>query len=148
MYTNGNVGNTFDQYKISYILLCIIIISMQEVYITCPVLISTLINSVKWDLPCFAECCCGPGGVYHHACEGWSSAFCGALSATKLKRQTTAPSATPIHFCWMCTSPRRSGGQTTNNCRHWILPKQREHANISWSRLVCSDCVWKALVFC
>ena len=79
MYNNGNVGNTFDQYKISYILLCIIIIIMQEVYITCPVFISTLIILVKRDLPCFAECCCGPGGVYHHACEGWSSAFCGSL---------------------------------------------------------------------
>ena len=79
MYTNGNIGNTFDQYKISYILLCIIIIIMQDVYITCPVFISTLIISVKRDLPCFAECCCGPGGVYHHACEGWSSAFCGSL---------------------------------------------------------------------
>ena len=52
---------------------------MQEVYITCPVFISTLIISVKRDLPCFAECCCGPGGVFHHAGEGWSSAFCGAL---------------------------------------------------------------------
>ena len=31
MYTNGNVGNTFDQYKISYILFCIIFIIMQEV---------------------------------------------------------------------------------------------------------------------
>ena len=79
MYINGNIGNTFDQYKISYILLCIIIIIMQEVYITCPVFISTLIISVKRDLPCFAECCCGTGGVYHHACEGWSSAFCGSL---------------------------------------------------------------------
>ena len=79
MYTNGNVGNTFDQYKISYNLLCIIIIIMQEVYITCPVFISTLIISVKRDLPCFAECCCGPGVVFNHACEGWSSAFCGAL---------------------------------------------------------------------
>ena len=76
MYTNGNVGNTFDQYKISYNLLCIIIIIMQEVYITCPVFISTLIISLKRDLPCFAECCCGPGGVFHRACEGWSSAFC------------------------------------------------------------------------
>ena len=47
MYTNGNVGNTFDQYKISYNLLCIIIIIMQEVYITCPVFIPTLIISVK-----------------------------------------------------------------------------------------------------
>ena len=78
MYTNGNVGNT-DQYKISYNLLCIIIITMQEVYITCPVFNSTLIISLKRDLPCFAECCCGPGGVFHHVCEGWSSAFCGAL---------------------------------------------------------------------
>ena len=34
---------------------------------------------VKRDLPCFAECCYGYGGVFHHACEGWSSAFCGAL---------------------------------------------------------------------
>ena len=79
MYTNCNGGNTFDQYKISYNLLCIIIIFMQEVYITCPVFISTLMISVKRDLPCFAECCCGPGGVFHHACEGWSSAFWGAL---------------------------------------------------------------------
>ena len=52
---------------------------MQEVYITCPVFISTLIISVKMDLTCFAECCCGPCGVHHHACEGWSSAFCGSL---------------------------------------------------------------------
>ena len=46
---------------------------------TCPVFISTIIISVKGDLPCFAECFCGPGGVFHHAYEGWSSAFCGAL---------------------------------------------------------------------
>ena len=31
MYTNGNVGNTFHQYKISYILFCTIIIIMQGV---------------------------------------------------------------------------------------------------------------------
>ena len=55
------VGDTFDQYKISYNLLCIIIVIMQEVYITCPVFISTLIIYVKRDLPCFTECCCGPG---------------------------------------------------------------------------------------
>ena len=79
MYTNGDVGNTFDQYSISYILLCIIVIIMQEVNITCPVFISTLIISVKMDLPCFAECLCWPGGVFHHAYDGWYSAFCGAL---------------------------------------------------------------------
>ena len=96
MYTNGNVGNNFDQYKISYILLCIITIIIQEVNITGPVFMSTLIISIKMDLPCFAECCCGPGGVFHHACEGWSSAFCGALICNeKTKLPTTAPSATP-----------------------------------------------------
>ena len=149
MYTNSNVGNTFDQYKSSYHLLCRIIIIMQEVYITCPVFISTLIISVKRDIPCFAECCCGPGGVFHHACEGWSSALCGALICND--DETAADhilSNTPLHLCWMYTGPIRSGGQSTNNCRHWRLPKQREHANISWSRLVCSDCVWQALVCC
>ena len=59
MYTNGNVGNTFEQYNISYILLCIIIIIMQEVYITCPVFISTLIISVKGDLPCLRSAAVG-----------------------------------------------------------------------------------------
>ena len=54
MYTNGNVGNTFDQYKISYILFCIIIIITQKVKHYCPVFMSTLIISVKRDLPCFA----------------------------------------------------------------------------------------------
>ena len=49
------------------------------VIIIIPVFISTLLISVKRDLPCFAECCCGPGGVFHHAYEGWSSAFCGAI---------------------------------------------------------------------
>ena len=62
MYTNGNVGNTFDQYKISYILFCVTILVMQEVNITCPVFMCTLIISVKRDLLCFAECCCGPVG--------------------------------------------------------------------------------------
>ena len=79
MYTNGDVYNTFDQYNISYILLCIIVIIMQEVNTTCPVFISTLIISVKRDIPCFAECLCWPGGVFHHAYDGWYSAFCGAL---------------------------------------------------------------------
>ena len=78
MYTNGNVGNTFDQYKISYILLCIIIIIMQEVNITCPVFVYLIYVSQK-----------GP------------SVLCGVLLwawwsfATKIKRQTTTPSATP-----------------------------------------------------
>ena len=67
----------------SYNLHCIIIIIMQEVYITCPVFISTLIISVKRDLPCFAECCSGPGGVFHQACEGWSSDFCCALNCNE-----------------------------------------------------------------
>ena len=49
------------------------------VIIIIPVFISTLLISVKRDLPCFAECFCGPGGVIHHAYEGWSSDFCGAI---------------------------------------------------------------------
>ena len=56
---------------------------MQEVNITCRVFISTLISSVKRDLPCFGECLCGSGGVFHHVCEGWSSALCGPLICNK-----------------------------------------------------------------
>ena len=149
MYTNGNIGNTFDQYKISYILLCIIIIIMQEVYITCPVFISTLIISVKGDLPCFAECCSGPGGVFHHACEGWSTAFCGALICNEDETADDHTlSNTPSTSVGCTLAPEGLGGQTTNNCRHWRWPKQREHSTISWSRLACSDCVWQALVCC
>ena len=140
MYTNGNVGNTFDQYKISYILVCIIIIIMQEVYITCPVFISTLIISVKRDLPCFAECCCGPGGVLSVVHS----------SATKMKLQTTTPSATPhpllldVHWpqkIWRTDDQQLQAldiAESKRACQH----------QVEWSRLVCSDCVWQALVCC
>ena len=148
MYTNGNVGNTFDQYKISYILRCIIIIIMQEVYITCPVFISTIIISVKRDLPCLGSAAVGLVEFTTMLARAGLVLSVVQSSATKMKLQTTTPSATPLHFCWMYTGPRKSVGQSTNNCRHWRLLKQREHANIGWSRLVCSDCVWQALVCC
>ena len=150
MYTNGNIGNIFDQYKISYILPCIIIIIMQEVYMY-------YLPSVYFYLNYFSQK--GPSVLCGVLLWAWWSlppllARAGLVlsvvhsSATKMKLQTTTPSATPLHFCWMYTCPRRSGGQTTNNCSHWRLPKQREHANIRWSRLVCSDCVWQVLVCC
>ena len=41
------------------------------------------------------------------------------------------PQQHPLHFSWMYTGPIRSGGQTTNNCRHWRLPNQRQHVPTS-----------------
>ena len=124
---------------------------VKLVYITCPVFISTLIISVKRDLPCFVECCCGPGGVYHHACEGWSSAFCGALICNEDETaddHTLSNTPSTSVGCTLAPEDLEDRPPTSYNCSHWRLPKQREHANISWSRLVCSDCVWQALVCC
>ena len=47
MYTNGDVGNTFDQYEIAYILFCNVIMIMQDVKHYLPVFMSTLIISVS-----------------------------------------------------------------------------------------------------
>ena len=95
MYTNGNVGNTFDQYKIAYILLCIIIIIMQEVYITCPVFISTIIISVKRDLPCLRSAAVGLVEFTAMLARAGLVLSVVHSSTTKMKLQTTTPSATP-----------------------------------------------------
>ena len=113
---------------------------MQEVNITCPVFMSTSLVQSKGTFRALRSA--SVGLVEFSAMltrAGLVLSVVHYLSATKMKLQTTTPSATPLHFCWMYTGPRRSGGQTTNNCRHCRLTKQREHASISWSRLVCSE---------
>ena len=59
MYTNGNDGNNFDQYTISYTFLCIIIIIMQEVLHYFPSVYFYLNYFSQKGHSVLAGCCCG-----------------------------------------------------------------------------------------
>ena len=68
---------------------------MQEVYITCPVFISTLIISVKRDLPCLRSAAVGLVEFTTMLARAGLVLSVVHSSATKMKLQTTTPSATP-----------------------------------------------------
>ena len=118
MYTNGNVGNTFDQYTISYILLGIIIIIIQEVNITCPVFTSTLIISVKRTF--LALWSAAVGLVEFSTMIAMADLVLSVVhsSTTKMKLQTITPSETPPRLQLDVHWPQKS----------WMTHHQQLHA--------------------